>query len=625
MAQQLPSENCPPSSPPDSTSSGAIELQEDALWLRAKSLSLSKDESSFEQIRFGWLDANPTGQADKVQREEGIWSFENLQMDMCPLDQPGPKWSILAKQASLTKEVLDLRGLRVRLAGVTLPIAKHLRLYTDGTGATGWLVPQVRYDSEQGLDLSTPYHIRFARNSDLSLWPRILTETESWGGEAQFRYLFDEHNRLELDALSMANPERTHSLASIRYQGVFGERFSAQVDWNSTRNPRDLIDSRSVALSLDHNEAYLPQKALFSLALGQRHWVEARIHRFAPFAESGEQTELHRDISFFGRGPERGFNWRYHFSQSNLGDTASDRSSAFAQLGYTELTHWGGIRGQLVGRSVERGAKPSAGNPATTSNLGRQRLSQHTGFVNLWLSMYRSSGNGHGHWLLKPQLTLGSNVETRTETSGGSADLPDIDATALRPSGFSLIDATQTSGRDLPYLRDTTGAGVTLEHIRGGQSTFRLSILHTDAGQSLNLNSRSQYFATDLLWISDENNDRLRQLVIRVGAESHQLRLDWSSGSNGSRTTSPSSSQPWRNIKLAGHTALSSGLRLFLRYDRDLIENISRSISLGLEAKNCCLSATFLVGETAEPDYNGLMRSGIVSDNEVSLRIRLSF
>lgn len=106
---------------------------------------------------------------------------------------PDPSWRITAdrvtydpdeKRVSFSGAVLELFGARL----IPLP---GLAIRTDGRAESGFLVPNVRFDQVNGLELSTEYYLRVAENQDLTLGASVFTEVAPLVS-AQWRHLTEK-------------------------------------------------------------------------------------------------------------------------------------------------------------------------------------------------------------------------------------------------------------------------------------------------------------------------------------------------------------------------------------------------------------------------------------------------
>ena len=135
--------------------------------------------------------------ATRGTRSGDLTSLENAVYSACPaVTETGcpknPSWKISAARVSHDSKDGKIRftGGRLNILGVTLPL---LPVFSVGDGSQkggfgGFLVPGVRLDSNNGLELNFPYYWRIDRNRDLTITPHIYTSSLP-ALEAQWRHL----------------------------------------------------------------------------------------------------------------------------------------------------------------------------------------------------------------------------------------------------------------------------------------------------------------------------------------------------------------------------------------------------------------------------------------------------
>jgi LPS-assembly protein len=104
----------------------------------------------------------------------------------CPVVTPAgcpkhPSWKITAARVSrdATTGRIRFAGGRLNILGLSVPLLPIFSI-GDGSqkgGVTGALVPNIRVDSNNGLELSLPYYWRVDTNRDLTVTPHIYTHS----------------------------------------------------------------------------------------------------------------------------------------------------------------------------------------------------------------------------------------------------------------------------------------------------------------------------------------------------------------------------------------------------------------------------------------------------------------
>ena len=122
--------------------------------------------------------------AARGTRVGDVTALENAVYSACPVTTPegcprNPSWKIKAARVSHdgTTGRIRFNGGRLTILGLTLPL---LPVFSVGDGSqkggfSGALVPGVRIDSNNGLELDLPYYWRIDRNRDLTITPHIYT------------------------------------------------------------------------------------------------------------------------------------------------------------------------------------------------------------------------------------------------------------------------------------------------------------------------------------------------------------------------------------------------------------------------------------------------------------------
>ncbi len=135
--------------------------------------------------------------ATRGTRAGDVTQLENAVYSACPVTTAegcprNPSWKITAARVTHDSQSGRIRfsGGRINILGVTLPL---LPVFSVGDGSqkggfSGALVPGIRIDSNNGLELSLPYYWRVDRNRDLTVTPHIYTGSLP-ALEARWRHL----------------------------------------------------------------------------------------------------------------------------------------------------------------------------------------------------------------------------------------------------------------------------------------------------------------------------------------------------------------------------------------------------------------------------------------------------
>jgi LPS-assembly protein len=195
--------------------------------------------------------------AERAQRQDGFTTLYRaayspcavLTEEGCPKD---PTWQITA-----VKVVHDPFRKRIRYEGASLNLfgARIIALpwlsHPDGSerGGTGLLVPELRFSSSNGLELSAPYYLKLAPDKDATITPHVYTEVLPML-EARYRQLtplgafqvgaYVTHGaRIPIDPLALPAPGKDRGIrAYLEGNG----RFQLDPYWTVTASGRYVTD-----------------------------------------------------------------------------------------------------------------------------------------------------------------------------------------------------------------------------------------------------------------------------------------------------------------------------------------------------------------------------------------------
>lgn len=139
--------------------------------------------ASSELLAHGHAQALSTPTANSYLMEQAMFST-------CPPDDR--VWHLRADQIHLDKDTGRGIAKNTTLAIKNVPIfyLPYFNFPIDDRRATGFLLPHVGLNSNDGLQISTPYYLNLAPNYDATITPTIYTNRHPKIG-AEFRYLTD--------------------------------------------------------------------------------------------------------------------------------------------------------------------------------------------------------------------------------------------------------------------------------------------------------------------------------------------------------------------------------------------------------------------------------------------------
>ncbi len=191
--------------------------------------------------------------ANHATRKDGVSTLERAVYSPCRvLDDKGcpkePVWKITAVRVTHnpTKNRISYKDARLELFGLPVLALPGLSHPADDRGGTGFLIPDLQYTKNNGLEVSTPFYVLLAPNRDLTLTPHVYSDVAPLM-EANYRHLAS-NGAYQLSAfgtvgkrLSTSDP----SLPSVQdFRGYFEGSGSFQLDrrWSVTTAMRVVTD-----------------------------------------------------------------------------------------------------------------------------------------------------------------------------------------------------------------------------------------------------------------------------------------------------------------------------------------------------------------------------------------------
>ncbi|WP_419825302.1 LPS-assembly protein LptD [Sphingomonas sp.] len=191
--------------------------------------------------------------ATKGRREAGVYTLERAAYSPCDVTTEGgcpkqPLWEITAERVVYdpARHRVSYRDARLRFLGVPfvwLPAFSH----PDGTGdggSSGLLVPDLSYNSRNGLEVATPYYWRLAPNRDATITPHLFSAVAPML-EGQYRQLsgtgaFQVHGYATYSTRAV-NDQANGSRAFRGYLDASG-RYQLGPDWTLSGSVREVTD-----------------------------------------------------------------------------------------------------------------------------------------------------------------------------------------------------------------------------------------------------------------------------------------------------------------------------------------------------------------------------------------------
>jgi len=121
--------------------------------------------------------------ARKGTRANGVYALEKAAYSPCPVEghdgcPKEPSWQIKAVKVRYDpkRHRVSYRGARLEMFGIPIALLPGFSHAVGEGGGSGLLMPDVKLNGVNGLEVSLPYYIRLASNRDVTITPHVFTE-----------------------------------------------------------------------------------------------------------------------------------------------------------------------------------------------------------------------------------------------------------------------------------------------------------------------------------------------------------------------------------------------------------------------------------------------------------------
>ncbi len=247
--------------------------------------SLDSDTGELASARFRLFSRHARGEAQTARMlDSSITELSAASYTTC---DPGDEdWLLRASRVRLDRAsgIGTARNARLSFMGVPILYTPWISFPIDDRRRTGFLYPNVRDSSSNGLEFSIPYYLNLAPNYDATLTPRHMKK-RGLMLESEFRYLGERYEGL-VDVSWLRNDQeiqRKRSLIGYRHNTLPGTGFNLDIDYNRVSDSAyfdDFGNDLGIA-SITH----LEQRAV--LGYQASNWMaSARVQRYQTVDEA---------------------------------------------------------------------------------------------------------------------------------------------------------------------------------------------------------------------------------------------------------------------------------------------------------------------------------------------------
>jgi LPS-assembly protein len=349
------------------TLEGNITYQDNLIQMKGDnaSMNLNNNDANMSPSQYQLVNRLGRGNADQMKLEQNRYIIlKNGNYTSCPVNDN--TWNIKGTTVIHDNEeqLLEVWNAIFSIGKIPVLYSPYLQLPTGDKRRSGLLMPNLGYDSIDGIDFSLPIYWNIAPNYDATFTPRVL-EKRGIQLQTEFRYL----NELGLGTLAFEWLQHDSKYSEDRKNHINGYNYDDNrhrwlFNWKNEElinyNWRFYADTTRVSdnqylTNLDskytfQTAGYLTQ--FYKIAYNDKYWDIALGYRhFQPFhselKNSLYQTEPQLDVSYYNNdfGP---FKFRVFSQVSRFLTSGENRPKAWRThieptLNYTLTNSWSSL------------------------------------------------------------------------------------------------------------------------------------------------------------------------------------------------------------------------------------------------------------------------------------------
>jgi len=229
------------------SATGNLFYQDERLTLKSNSLSTSLDGKNTELLDTQyWLNGMAVhGLAKSFTVEDGRFLIlSDALFTTCPGETPD--WSLNAKEIRIDseKDWATVRQATLEIFEVPVFYFPYLTLPVSDKRSSGFLYPTIGSNSNNGLEVSTPYYWNISPQYDLTFTPRTMTERGIQLAN-EFRYLVDKQQgqfNLEYLHSDRAYDNEARYLFYWNHGGSINENWRVSSDFTHVSDDNYFVD-----------------------------------------------------------------------------------------------------------------------------------------------------------------------------------------------------------------------------------------------------------------------------------------------------------------------------------------------------------------------------------------------
>ncbi|PKE32647.1 LPS assembly protein LptD [Rahnella sp. AA] len=314
---QIPNPN-QPTPTRTATATGNVRYNDNQIKLNGPKgfANLTTKDTDVQDGDYQMVGRQGRGQADKMkQRDNNRYTImDNGTFTTC---LPGDNsWSVVGSEViqDRQEEVAEIWNARFHIGPVPVFYSPYMQLPIGNKRRSGFLIPNAKYSSNNGVGLTVPYYWNIAPNYDATITPNYMSNrglqlqnefrylTVAGAGLMEFDYL---GNDKKIDDQYVQDQNRTSDTTKRwmyywRHAGVYDQVWRFNVDYTKVSDPYYFTDFDSKYGS--STDGYSTQK--FSVGYADQNWdVTLASKQFQVFSDYGNsnayRAQPQLDINYY--------------------------------------------------------------------------------------------------------------------------------------------------------------------------------------------------------------------------------------------------------------------------------------------------------------------------------------
>ncbi|MGF1762395.1 LPS assembly protein LptD [Aliivibrio kagoshimensis] len=288
--------------------------------------NLDTEDSTMTNAQFELRCENSRGEAAHIFKSgKAIYKMEDGSFTTCPIDDNSWQFSATSIEYDESEEWAHFYNARFEVLDVPIFYTPYLTVPVGDTRKTGLLIPSIKLDSKNGLELSVPIYWNLAENYDATT---TINYMEKRGTQflGEFRYMIDAgQGSFDLEYLSEDKAfleQGTRWASNWSHSGIYQESWKFSVDYTQVSDIDYFRDLNSSIGSREDGQLLQSAEASYRV----QNWdTTVRIRDFQVLDDATKPYRLMPQVEFNYYAPqffnELDFNLLSHVSRLETDDT----------------------------------------------------------------------------------------------------------------------------------------------------------------------------------------------------------------------------------------------------------------------------------------------------------------